>query len=212
VESNRFRNVTEKVAKFVRTSIAGPFSVNPASGFNSAGFDCEMSFSLSQTLVYFGGTLASTVSNTGASDFIALFDQWRIDAVELCIMYGANAFAPVPGTGAQNPVLMIVFDPSDTSVISLPSILQYNDVKMIQLGNQRLSNGYTLMFKPTPLLTAGGAVSTVPSSAPWISKDQPSVAHFGVKMFLDSIGSTLATAAGNIEFYVKYHLSMRLPQ
>lgn len=212
VERNRFTNVRDVVHKFTRTSVCGPFPIYPVSGFNAVAFDMEINFSLQQTLVLIAGSLASTVANTGYSDFVALYDQYRIDAVEISCMYGANAFAPGSTSGAQNPVLIMVFDPSDSSVISLSSILQYNNVKVIQLGNQRVANGYTLTVRPTPLVTNAGTPSGVPTSAPWLSKDTPTVTHYGLKMFIDTLGSTSVTIAGTIEFYVKYHLSMRLPQ
>jgi len=217
VERSRFRDVPERIAKFARTTIIGPYQYIPATGWNGAAYDMEISFSLQNTYVYVGGALYQTLPNTGSTDFTALYDQYKIDMVELSIMYGVSAYiSPGTTTGtatSQNPVLLAAFDPTDSSVISLSSILQYNDLKVIQLSAERVQNGYALQFRPVPLITAGGNPAALSHKvAPWISKDAPTVPHYGVKLFLDNLGGGMPTAAGNIELYVKYHLSMKLPQ
>lgn len=217
VERSRFRDVPERIAKFARTTVIGPYQYAPATGWNATAYDMEINFSLNQTQVYIAGALYTTVPNTGASDFTALYDQYRIDMVELSIMYGVNAYI-APGTtsgvgSSQNPVLLIAFDPTDSSVTSMSSILQYNDLKVIQLCSEKVQNGYALQFRPVPLITAGGSPAAVSfKNAPWISKDTPTVPHYGVKLFLDNLGGALPTPVGNLEIYVKYHLSMKLPQ
>lgn len=203
--------VSVPVHKFARTT-SQSVPITPNTGFAGLNlFDLEMTFSLNQTQFYVGGVLYSNASNPGASDFTALYDFYRLDKVEVAIMYGANSFSPGPSTVAQLPILNIVFDPSDSSAISLSSILQYQNLHIVQMGNQRTQNGYTVTCAPRPLISAGGTQSAVEMN-PWINKDTPGVAYYGIKMFYDNAGSTLATSIGNLTFYVKYHWSFKLSQ
>lgn len=199
------------VHKFARTTNQ-VFSLTPSTGWNATGFDLEVVFSLSSTAFFIGGVLAATASNPGSSDFTALFDLYRLDSVEVSIMYGVNSNAPGIVSTAQLPIINIVFDPTDSSAISLSSILQYNNLQTVQLGNQRNNNGYVIRCKPRPLLTATGSAVAAAETNPWISKDVPAVQYLGLKMFYDSAGSTATTVIGQVSFYVKYNWSMKLSQ
>ena len=175
---------------------------------NGVASDMEIAFSLNATNFYLGGVLASSASNPGASDFLALYDEYKIDQVEVALMYGGNSVTPgVPGT-IQLPILLVVFDATDTSATSLSSMLQYQNLNVVQLGNNRNSSGYTFKCAPRAQTTVGGS-AVAGSSVTWINIDTPSVNHLGVKVFYDSAGSTLASIAGTLQVYVKYHLSMR---
>lgn len=196
--------------KFTRTSV-DTVSISPATGFNATGnFDAEYTFSLSQTLRYLAGAISSTISNTGSGDFTPLYDEWRIDAVELAFMFGANSFVPGSLVTPMLPIMNIVYDPTDSSAISLSSILQYQELHTVQLGNQQQSsNGYTLRCKPLPRIIAGTTTTyLVPTNTQWCNIDSPSVEHFGVKMVYDPAGSSAGTI-GSLTIYVKYFYSFR---
>lgn len=211
VERNRFSQSNVPIHKFSRMT-TNTVPITPSTGWNASGFDLEISFSLNSTNFYIGGVLAGTAANPGASDFTALYDFYRLDSVEVSLMYGANMFAPGTAAVAQLPIMNIAFDPSDISVTSLSSILQYQDLHTVQMGNQRTMNGYVVQCKPRPLLTAGGTATAVVQENPWINKDTPTIPYYGLKIFYDSAGSTAATVIGIVSFYIKYHWSMKLSQ
>lgn len=209
VEERRLSSQREVVQRFTRTTPV-VVSMIPSTGINGSGFDMEMLFTLNQTSYYIAGLLFGNNSNPGASDFTALYDQYKLEGIELAFMYSQNVNAGgAPATSAFLPIMNIVFDPNDVSVISLSSILQYSNLKTVQLGNLRTEQGYVLRCKPTPLTTVG-AQATAGVSATWLNCDTPVVPHYGVKMFYDNGGSTLATVIGNLTIYVKYHWAFRL--
>jgi hypothetical protein len=211
IELRRFTQPRDQVMKFVRTS-TDVFSIQPNSGLNASGnFDFGYTFSLSQTIRYIAGTASSVISNPGSGDFTALYDQWRIDAVELAFMFGANSVSAGALATAQLPIINMVFDPTDSSTISLSSILQYQELHTVQLGNQQnTSNGYTIRMVPTARLLDGTTTTyAVADPIKWVSIDSPAVEHFGIKCFYDNAGSTLTTVIGSVTVYVKYFLSMK---
>lgn len=201
-----------KVMKFSRVT-SQVIPITPATGWNGTAFDLQIAFSLTATLFYIAGTLYSTASNPGATDFVTLFDEYRLASVEVSMMYGANSV--VPGTAAtpQLPIMNIVFDPTDVSTISLSSILQYQNLRTVQLGNQRTDAGYVVKCSPRPLISAGSlATAMSPNVAPWLNKDVTNVAMFGLKIFYDNAGSTFVAVTGTVTFYVKYNWEMRNSQ
>jgi len=211
IEKTRFSQSSVPIHRYSRMT-SQVVTLNPTSGFNTVGFDLSIVFSLNATQFFIGGVLASTASNPGASDFTSLYDQYRLEGVEVAFMYGANLIAPGLATAAQLPIMNIVFDATDVSTISLSSILQYQDLHVVQLGNQRTQNGYTVVCKPRPLSTLSSTAQAGVMNAPWISKDTPTVGHYGIKMFYDSAGSTLNAVMGTLTMYVKYKWAFRLSQ
>ena len=174
-----------------------------------------MEFSLQSTVTAVGAGADVVTPNPGATDFLPLFDEYRIEAVEISIMYSNNTYGAGPlATQPNLPILNIAFDPSDSSTIALSSILQYQNLQTVQLGNQRTNNGYVIRCTPVPnvdVQTQTATIGTmVPSTAPWISMDSSTVPHYGLKMVLDPAQSSITTQIGSIVFYVKYHLAFRL--
>lgn len=201
-----------KVMKFSRVT-SQVIPITPATGWNGTAFDLQIAFSLTATLFYIAGTLYSTASNPGAADFVTLFDEYRLDSVEVSMMYGANSNAPGTLATPQLPIMNIVFDPTDSSTISLSSILQYQNLRTAQLGTNAKDAGYVVKCNPRPVLTAGGSATAVsPDSAPWLNKDVTNVAHYGLKLFYDNAGSTFVAVIGSVTFYTKYNWSMRCSQ
>lgn len=212
IPETRFSNSRDMVMTCSRTATYVDLLV-PTTGWGGSGlFDLEFSFSLTQMLVYRGGTLFSTTSITGGTDFTPLFEEWRINTVEIGMMYGANSVAPGPTTGPIGPILLAVFDPNDTSAVSLSSILQYNGVRVIQIANVRGESGACYKFQPriqsnSASNAAGVAILQPPSQ--WISTDAPTAPHNGFKVFYDSAASTYASTIGSVSFYVKLNYSFR---
>jgi hypothetical protein len=206
----KFRPTRDVVHRYERTSVA-QFALSPTLGWGLGGaFDLEIDFSLNTTQYYVGGSSAGNIANPGASELVALYDQYRIDMVEVSFMYGANAVAPGPASTPNLPILNIVFDPSDNSVITLTSILQYQNLQTVMLGNSRTQDGYVLSCRPVPDLYAGASAGAlVPTSAQWIAVDLPIVPHHGLKIVYDPAAVTSSASIGNVSIYVKYHYSMK---
>lgn len=212
----RFSQPSVATQKFARTT-SQVLNINPSTGFNATGFDLEMVFSLASTSFFSNGTALSVASNPGSSDFTALYDFYRLDKVEVAFMYSANTVSPAALSGMMLPILNIVFDPSDSSTISLSSILQYQNLHTVQLGNLRTQDGYVVACRPRPAAfvasgSGGTAVGGGVETPLWISKDLPNVNYYGIKAFYDNAGSTLNAVSGTITIYTKYFWSFKLSQ
>ena len=185
----------------------------PSSGFNGTSlFDMEVDFSLSNVTYYLGGVVSGGGTVTGNTDFTALFEEWRIDSIEVAIMYGANAIAPGPVTGPQSPILIIAFDPNDLSATSLSSILQVNGNRIIQIANIRGESGFVTRFRPrvqAQATTVASGKSLLMPLGQWVSTDAPTTSHLGLKVFYDNAASTYAQAIGTLQFYFKIHYSFQ---
>lgn len=212
VDENRLSTSRDQVFACTRTSLLTVL-LNPSSGINSSGFyDLSIDFSLSEMNLYVGGTVSNTVSIPGSTDFTALFEMWKIDKVELSMMFSSNAVSPGTITAPTSPILVVAFDPNDTSVTSLNSLLQVNGNRIIQIANIRGESGYTTSFVPrckaqsnTVPVTGNGLLMPI---GQYISTDSPATTHNGIKMFYDNAKSTYASTIGSLSMYVKLHYSL----
>jgi len=92
VESSRMSPVKgNDLIKVSRTTDCGPYTMVPNTGFNGVAFDLEMGFSLQNTTVYLGGALTTTFTNPGYTDIVNMFQEWKIDEVEVMVLYSNNA-------------------------------------------------------------------------------------------------------------------------
>lgn len=169
------------------------------SGWNATSrFDLSFAFTQNTIQVYSGGSVISSWSVPGATDFTPLFQWWRINYVDFQLFsgatnFGANNTPAVPPTNSQ-AVWNLVFDPNDTDAISLSSILQYENLRTVTLPVNRSVDGLVLRFRPTPLVGGAQVGSTAVRPAfrpekvranPWVDMAQLSIPHYGVKTFLD---------------------------
>lgn len=216
VERSRFSQSRVQVQKFSRVTSGPSIGIIPATGIGgSAQFDMQMAFSLSNTLTYIHGVLYSTDANPGASEFIALYDEYALESVEISCMLDLNSVNPGAAGTMSLPICSIVYDPNDSSSCALSDVLQYQDLHVVQLGNQRTPNGYVLKCKPrsgtTFLDATGSVVGSGPSSIAddWKSTKWSNILFYGVKFFFDLSGSTLATEGGTFRTYTKYNWKMK---
>lgn len=216
VERNRFSQSRNQVQKFSRVTSGPSIGIIPATGIaGSANFDMQMAFSLSDTLTYVHGVLYSTDANPGSSEFTALYDEYALESVEVSCMLDLNSVNPGAAGTMSLPICSIVYDPNDVNSCSLSDVLQYQDLHIVQLGNQRTPNGYVLKCKPRSGTTFLDATGNVQGSGPssngddWKSTKWPTIPFYGLKFFFDLSGSTLATEGGTFRTYTKYNWKMK---
>jgi len=201
-----------------RRAISIPLTLNPSLGWSSSGhFDLGLTFSASIVNSYLGGVVATANSIPGSGDIPGLFEWWRIDFVEIQFLLNGNDLVVNNANAvAALPVLNIAFDPNDSSTFSLSSILQYENLKTVQMGNMRNAEGYTIRFRPTVLPTvvySGGTLSalTRPERQKPVdcSTDFLAAEHYGLKIFYDpGLFNTNGTVANiNMYCHIQYTLS-----
>jgi hypothetical protein len=132
------------------------------------------------------GTLSFTVGGfSQASEYLSLFDQYRIDEVEVWL----EPTAPI-GL-AMYPQFVSCIDYDDSSAPSSFSALASRQQSLDALGGV----GHYHVFKPRVAMAAySGAFSSFANmAAPWIDSGSNSVVHYGVKAGADASGSLAVT-------------------
>lgn len=150
----------------------------------------QMEFSLSGIQFYLGGS-ASVLTSWQPGDLTALFDMYRIDAVEITIMVNGdpNTFT---ASGAL-PRFYICNDYDDAgSLGTLAQVQQQQGVKMFQPG--AIERSYTHWIRPK-LLTQTYRTALTTGYAPaqksvWVDCAQDNIPHYGVKIW--NTGSPVA--------------------
>jgi hypothetical protein len=209
---SRMRSAPDPVHRFERTTATSALTLTETQGFNASGRDLTLTFALDSTTQWQAGVVLQTTSNPGASDLTALFDLYRIDEVEVTMMFASNV-SQVDGDFAL-PTIFVAEDPDSHETTSQSQILQYGNVRTIQLGSNRNQAGYTFRIKPRPVrvsLNRDGTtnVNTADMSEPWFSCDDPGAEYNALKFVMYTTGLTGITNLGVVSFIVRYFISCK---
>lgn len=183
---------------------AGNISINNNTGWNAVG--STLSVVCQQDRIQYsisGGafvTLGAAFVN--AVPFATIYDQFRINKMEVTIMYSDNSSA-ISGSLAL-PIVYGVVDFDDVNTITNASqALQYASCKIMQLGNSSGTDGgkqKIVVNKPavrqsvdTTNIAFGTVASGVIAHSPWLNTDVTNVEHNGVKLFIDTVTSSNST-------------------
>jgi len=213
-ELTRVPQVREQALNLVRTTNY-TISWSGNLGWSATGFfDLAFAFSMNSVDIYSNGALLTSVAYPGIADLSNLFEWWRLNKVEVQMFSSSNSLAQTTGGNvAALPVLNIAFDPNDISAISLNSILQYENLRTVQIGNGRYVDGFVFECRPSPALLAqvpvGSGRLEPQRSNPFISTDTGAVTCYGVKMVLDPGLAAVATNSGAYTFYFRSHFTVK---
>lgn len=210
----RYKTMSSIIYPFERTTRV-QFALNNLTGFIGATSDREiaLSFGLESTGIwYVNAGVSSDITNPGFTDFTNLFDQYRINKVELKMIWQANTQEYDASNQTQArailPLIHMATDYDDTGLFSLNDLLQYPNHRSIQLGQINNAGPVHVINKPgvvfesqTDLLTP--LPSTVKRS-PWCDCAVPNVKHNGLKLAWDNFGQDADQVCGNLVILVKY--------
>lgn len=147
----------------------------------------------------------------GSTDFSNLFDQYRIDKIELSFILDLADGAL--NTTTLYPRLVIAPDWNDSTAPSTEDdVLQYQQAKVFQFN--AVDREFVMVIKPkvasTVFRTAvTSAYQMIPAG--FIDTGYLDVPHYGVKFFLNNYNTT-SFGATVIRQYVRYHLSLANPR
>ncbi len=125
------------------------------------------------------GSFAFTLGDLPqAGSFTTLFDQYRLDEVEVWIKPRGNS---IPGSSSGfTPTLFVVIDRDDSSSpTSIQYLQEYDNCVMLQVNE-----GLKMRFKPSvaPALYASGAFTGYAIEQDlWVDASNTAVPHYGVK-------------------------------
>jgi len=196
--------------------------LNLNSGWYTKGYGIGFVWSLSEMIVTFGDSTHQSVSIPGATELTTLFDQWRLDRVDMQAIFSAtnhNAVSSGSSTIVM-PVIRVVSDFDDTDVSSSVNLLEYPQVRTIQLGNMQPRGVKHTIFRPAIQMDAeglAGTVSAVQKRGQWIDCNEPQITHAGIKVGYTDFGSgspdySPDLLVGVVKFQFKVYYTLRNPR
>lgn len=176
--------------------------------------DFQFNFSLAsmQTLIGGGGggSIALT-NNASVTDYQSLFDSYRINKVQIQMVYNSNTQAQIIGQGLPN--IMLVNDYDDSASAGIATLSQYDSFKVIQMGSGNKSSHFWTLVPKTQtsvLTTSGSSMSLMTRGNPWMDTAVPTVQYYGIKGYVDSQQNIVGPVAiGYVTFYVKVWCQMK---
>jgi len=184
--------------------------INQLNGFGVGGNSLNFGFSLGQIFGFLNGafTYGPTVSN--ASEFQALFDYYKINAVKMQIFFTKTNNDQSAGATIGMPLLLICNDFDDIAEsMTLASMSERVGCRHVQFDANN-TNGIVHYVKPKPTTVVvatnvttgvqGVANSGVTFGTQWLDVAQSNIVHNGVKIFYNSQGLTTNVNIGNITF------------
>jgi len=141
-----------------------------------------------------------------STDFTALFDQYRIVAVEAIYVFSTHILA----SQARYPRLTFAVDFSDASNPgSEAEVLQYQNAESFQFG--QVKHTFKRVFRPRAAMAAYEGAFTGYGVAPanqWFDTSDPNIEYYGTKEWVNNYNTTLATGA-LINVYHRCHLEFK---
>lgn len=173
-------------------------------------------------VVTFSDSTNTTVAMPGYTELSSLFDQWRIDRVDMQAIFSSTNHNLVSSASStiSMPVIRVVSDYDDTDVSSSTNLLEYPQVRTIQLGNMQAKGIRHTIFRPAIQMDAeglSGTVSSVQKRSPWVDCGEPQITHAGIKVAYADFGSTAPdyspdVLVGVVKFQFKVYYTLRNPR
>lgn len=183
-----------------------------------SGQQLQMDFTLDAFRIYIDGTQVMAIVPPGYGELGALFDKYRIDAVEIFYAYSADGNSDqTVGGSTKMPSVVFTVDTDDSGATTPQDLQQYTTAKYLQLAGVQGPAKRLVKFKPLPSLnlfttpTTGGGIGDLNTKNLWLDCGTPTIRHYGVKMAIDNLtlSSTVNSTYGNLQFQCRYHLSFK---
>lgn len=145
-------------------------------------------------------------------EFTNLFDEYRIDRVDLKFVFGANAMqlqtVPANTVAGLVPIVTAIDYDDANPCTAMSQLFEYESAKIHRMGDI-----FTVSLRPKISTAAyGGGVFTSYTNQRgiWIDNASPSVAHFGVKACIQtSLYGAGANTNQTLEVFATYHIKCR---
>jgi hypothetical protein len=154
------------------------------------------SSTVGETLFAFNFQLGYLPSYT---EFTALYDQYKIDAVDITIL--PSSVTSTPADQASGFVVLAVDYDDATTPANVDSLLQYGAAEVFPINS-----AIRMRLRPRMAVAAYSGAFTSYANTPstWIDVASPSVQHYGLKF-----GSSATTTSVKWQVFARYHLQMK---
>jgi len=184
--------------------------INQLNGFGPGGNNLNFGFSLGRVFGFLNGSLTYAPVTSDFSDWQALFDYYRLNAVKMQIYFSKTNNDQSAGATIGMPMLLICNDFDDIGeTMTLSTMNQRIGVRHVQFDANN-SKGITHYIKPKPTTVVvqtdistgvqSASNSGVTMGTQWLDTAQNNIVHNGVKVFYNNQGLTTNTNIGNITF------------
>lgn len=185
-------------------------SLNQLNGFGVGGNNINFGFALGYVFGFLNGSFTYAPSVPSASEFQALFDYYRVNAVKMQIFFSKTVSELSTTVTSGMPMLLICNDFDDVAeTMTLSTMSQRVGVRHVQFTSDN-GRGITHYVKPKPTNvvvqtdSATGAFTAanagVVFGSQWLDTAQSNIMHNGVKIFYNNQGLTTNVTLGNITF------------
>lgn len=168
----------------------------------------QFNFTLGGVQMYCGGTLFYTAQLPNSSEFTSLYDQYRIDYVEMQPIF-SNNISNVTTAALTLPIMYVCKDYDDSNDAGIADIQQYNNHRFFQV--QQI--GSVVKVKPNvDVAVYQSAVLTgyARGKSMFIDTSSGQVPHYGIKLAMEPmVVPASTTLIGYFTFNFKYHLTMQ---
>lgn len=140
------------------------------------------------------------------SAFSALYDQYCITkfVIKLIPMTNLNGVQPLTGASLGNPgIIATLIDTDDgTALTTLAQMEQYQSYKsQAVISTKTITRTFVPGVDTTVIQTGGAAVNAMNKKLQWIDCSFSSIAHFGMKIYLDAYANANAPASYQVQGY-----------
>lgn len=147
-----------------------------------------------------------------ASEFVNLFDRYRINGVKLRIMFLSNSNDTGVASTLSIPIMHYIYDVDDASPPTTENeILQKNFLK-----TRRLDSPFTYYLKPkatSEIFASASSTGYSVAKSMWIDMNSPNIPHFGFKAWIGNGNATpQQQVIGRLKVYATYYIALRDPQ
>lgn len=208
-----------KLHKFIRACTFGQsyvIGLDTRTGFSLNGtttgiFNMQFNFCLSGVNASIGGGAPTLLPLPAATEFSALYDQYRIDYVDCQFMFSNNQ-SSVNSPGTVLPIMYLAKDYDDSNVANYTDLQQYSTQRTWQLGQHRKDGVYHVRVKPNVDVTVyqSALLTGYARGKPmFIDTSSPAVPHYGIKIAYDPIFTPASsTNVGYLTCNFVFHMTM----
>lgn len=197
-----------KIYRFSRTYAPLIYTMNESSGFGTTGQGLGFAYKLSGCTVS-QNTGSSTVGLPNTAEFGVLFDQWRLDKVEVQFIFSLPV-GVTNGASTEVPVLLVCEDNNDGDAVS--AALGGDYVRQRKHRTIQCSGIQKVTIKPKCAVAAyqGAFTAYVETDREklWVSTTYPDTQYYGMKIWWDRFRSG-NTDIGTLQIVQKAYFSFR---
>ena len=204
------RKSTTKQTSMVKASrhVEANFEYWGTDGWSAGGKDLSFQYTLARLCPVIGGVAATYINLPNMSEFTNLFDQYKIDSIDIEIFYQSNFVNS--GMDYTDPILHIVNDYDSSGSFNLADINQYPNVKSYALSpGKKIKWKVKPQFKGDVLTDSGVTSSSVSTQNGWMDTTGTNILGYGTRFYIDSIGNNVNNRIGRVSIRFKYNMSFR---